>query len=426
MIEIIRRKVLKRGLFFGGGLILVLFVLIWGNIQYARENPGGQDFLVHWMSTRLFLTQGIDPYSDEAAEQIQDFAEKHLMLDEGSTNYELSELRLVSPLYSIILFLPFLFSSDFALSRALWMTILEAALIVQAVLFIQLVSWRPRWPTIAGLLLFSIVWYPAAQSIVDGDMVILIGLFIAGSLLAMRNKHDEIAGVLFAFSTIKINISLLLIIFVLIWTYRQGRWRLIGWFSGTLLLLGLGIALLMPDWIISNLGSVVAFVNQNSLILIGEVLSGELPAAGKRIGWILSIVAIIILLIEWWLARRKEFRLFLWTAFLTLVISQWVGVRINVGNFVLLFPVIALIFTLLFERWQRGGRIIGGIVLAFLAAGIWLLYLDRAGQIAQSSLLIFPIPIFLMIMLYWVRWWIVRSYDLGFESTYNDVDTDFI
>jgi hypothetical protein len=93
----------------------VLAALTWGNYRFTQQNPGGNDFLVHWMGTRTFLREGISPYSDEVALRIQTFAYGH------PASGEEHELRVAYPLYSIVVFLPFALIPDFALARALWM-----------------------------------------------------------------------------------------------------------------------------------------------------------------------------------------------------------------------------------------------------------------------------------------------------------------
>ena len=53
------------------GLIIFVAILGRANYRFAVQNPGGNDFLVHWLGTRSFITEGISPYSDEVALRIQ-------------------------------------------------------------------------------------------------------------------------------------------------------------------------------------------------------------------------------------------------------------------------------------------------------------------------------------------------------------------
>ena len=80
-------------------LIIGLVILLgWINYRYSVQNPGGNDFLVHWMGTRTFLTEDISPYSDETAKRIQVFAYGH---PAGPGEHQ---LRVAYPLYSILFF----------------------------------------------------------------------------------------------------------------------------------------------------------------------------------------------------------------------------------------------------------------------------------------------------------------------------------
>ena len=103
-------------------MVLVLVGLVavagitWGNYNYARQNPGGNDFLVHWMGSRAIVKDGISPYSDEVATRIQTFAYGR-PAQPGE-----HELRVAYPLYSVIIFAPFALIDDFAIARAAWMT----------------------------------------------------------------------------------------------------------------------------------------------------------------------------------------------------------------------------------------------------------------------------------------------------------------
>ena len=60
-----------------GLLALMLVGLFWVNLQFAGNNPGGNDFLVHYVGTRSLLMEGISPYSDEVATRIQIAAYGH-------------------------------------------------------------------------------------------------------------------------------------------------------------------------------------------------------------------------------------------------------------------------------------------------------------------------------------------------------------
>ena len=133
-----RRKLLVRWILVIVVGLLLFGVLTWSNYQYASTNPGGNDFLVHWVGTRTLITEGISPYSEETALRIQTMAYGR-PAQAGE-----HELRVAYPLYSVLMFLPFALFKDYILARALWMTVLEIALVLLSVVSVRLVDWKPK------------------------------------------------------------------------------------------------------------------------------------------------------------------------------------------------------------------------------------------------------------------------------------------
>lgn len=401
-----RRKLLIRWILAIVVGLLLFGVLTWSNYQYASTNPGGNDFLVHWVGTRTLITEGISPYSDETAIRIQTMAYGR-PAQEGE-----HELRVAYPLYSVLMFLPFALFKDYILARALWMTVLEIALVLLSVVCMRLVDWKPKLLTLAFFLVFTIFWYHALRPLINGNAVILIALFVAGAMLSIRSGGDELAGVLLAFSTIKPQVVLVVVLFFLYWGLRQRRWKFIAWFLGTMVLLSASAALLVPDWIWQNLVEVVAYPGYNPPGTPGSALGTWLPGIGERIGLAITGVVILLLLVEWVLSTRKaEYRHLLWVFCFTLAAAQWVGIQTDPGNYIVTFPALVLIFAMFEERWRPAGiwMVLGSMLLLFV--GLWVLFLQTVtygDQPVQNPIMFFPLPAFELLMLYWVRWWAVR------------------
>jgi hypothetical protein len=385
----------------------VLALLTWGNYRFALENPGGNDFLVHWVGTRSLATEGLNPYSDQVALKIQTMA-----YGRAAQPGE-HELRVAYPLYSVIVFLPFALIGDFTLARAVWMTVLEVGLLLLTVLSLRLVNWRVGPVMLALLLIYSLFWYHGLRPLINGNAVILVALGLVGGLLALRSGADELAGVLFALTTIKPQVVVLVLGFVVIWAMSRGRMRIVWWMVGTVVLLSISAALLIPDWIVQNLREVIRYPSYNPPGTPRAAFMEWWPAWGSRLGWALTALMVITLLIEWWVNRGAEFRGFLWTVCLTLVVAQWIGIQTDPGNFIVLFPAMVLVFSQLSDRWKIGGRVFVILCLLVLFAGIWVLFLNtvqpgQGSQPVQSAVMFFPLPAFLLITLYWVRWWTVQ------------------
>jgi hypothetical protein len=390
----------------------VLVGVTWGNYRFAQENPGGNDFLVHWVGTRALLLEGTSPYSDEVAEQIQTLA-----YGRPARPGE-HELRVAYPLYSQVFFLPFALIADYNLARALWMTALQGGLILLALYGLRLTGWRPGTWLLLIYFLFAVLWYHGLRPLINGNAVIFVAVLLAGAFLALRSGRDELAGILLAFSTVKPQVVILPVVFILFWTISHRRWHVLVWLAITLVLLTASMALFVPDWPLQNLREVLLYPEYNPPGTPGAVFSGWWPGMGERLGWGLTAVLGIILILEWLAARRKGFRWFFWTACLTLVMSQWIGIQTDPGNFVVLFIPLVLVFAVWEERWGPRGRwAILGIKLAIFA-GLWALFIRTitdVGQPLQHPILFFPLPLFLIIALYWVRWWAIRPSRLAVE-----------
>jgi len=288
-------------------IIAVLVLLTMANYTFVQQNPGGNDFLVHWVGTRALFVDGLSPYSDSVAESIQTLA--YGRPAEPGEN----ELGIAYPLYSVLVFLPYALFSDYEIARALWMTTLEAGLVGLAFVSLRLTRWKMSIWLLPLLLIFSLLWYHSVRPIINGNVVILVALLIAGAFAALRAGKDELAGVLLALSTIKPHLVVLPIIFVLVWTISCRRWRTLGWMLISLVLLSVGAALLVSDWPLQNLREIMAYSSYNPPGTPGAVFATWLPATGRQLGWAMSVILGLILILEWAAVRGKDFRWFLWT-----------------------------------------------------------------------------------------------------------------
>jgi hypothetical protein len=397
-------------------LVVVLILaglvgLTWANYRFVVTNPGGNDFIPGWLGARLFITKGWSPYGDQVKTEIQ----KQFY---GGTVPQGTEITFDYPLYSALVFAPFAMVPDYTLARAVWMTVLEASLLAIALLSIFLVRWRVSPLFLAGFLVFSILWYHALGVLVSGDVVILCTLFVVLALLLIRNGFDAGAGFFLALSTIKPNIVILLVLLVLLWGVSQRRWQLIASTLGSLFFLTAFTMLLIPDWIFQYVRAILASTKSLVPVSPGQALVYWMPGVGRQLSWVLILILAVILILEWKAVWGKEVRWFLWTACLTLVINEWIGVKTDPKNFLILYTPLVLVFATWEERWGRQMRWATIASLLFLGIGLWALFFRTlpAGVQQSHPSLFFPLPLFLFFGLYWVRWWAIRSTQPYFDQ----------
>lgn len=386
--------------------LLVLCGLVWVNLQYSRNNPGGNDFLAHYIGARALLFEGNSPYSDEVALEIQ-----QQVFGRPAQQGEI-EHRVVYPIYSVLLFAPFALIKDYAIARVAWMTVLEGALLGTAYLALLLSSWKPKTYVLGIYFLFSVLWYHGFRSVINGNAVIMVGLFLSAALYAMWKEKYRAAGVLLAISTIKPNLVIMVVVFVLIWCIYRKKMTVLYWFFGSMLVLVVGGMIFIPDWILQNLWEILKYPAYNPPGSIGEVLGSWFPGTAVYLRWGVGAILGLLWIYEIWMARDKNFRWFLWAVCLTLVISQWIGIATDPGNFVILFTPFVFVLARLDERWKEQGNYVIPAILGIILLGLWILFiltLDQSYQPMQSSIMFFPFPGIVLIGLYWIKWWVIKS-----------------
>lgn len=404
---------LRKNLLLAALVLLALAGLTWTNYNFTQANPGGNDFLPRYLGTRLFLTDRQNPYSEETTLAIQ---EGIYGRPAGPRD---DQALFAYPFYTALIFWPLSSIEDYSLSRAIWMTVLQIALVLTAVLGISLGRWRPQRTTLIAFLLFAIGWYHGARPLINGNAAILVALFIALGLWLLRAEEHAWAGLIFALSTIKPQMVSLLVPFLLIWAISHRRFRFVISFSLSMLLLMAVSFWLQPGWLIDNLRQVILYSSYTPPGTPAGILAQWWPGSGQIVGWSLSLLLSILLIYEWWQAFGKGFDWLLWTAALTLVLTQLVGVPTTTANYASLLLVFPLVFAAWNRRFRKEQKSSILISLAILFVGLWLLFaltLLPGTQFREHLIMLVPVPIFLLLNLYWLRWWSLRPAEASYPA----------
>ena len=387
-------------------LLSTLFGITYFNYGYSQNNPGGNDFVPRYLGTRLFLLNGWSPYGEQTTKEIQKEIFGRIASDDEDQSL------FVYPMYTVLLVAPFSLISDFALARALWMTALQLCLVITTITGFVLCNWKPPVWFWGLMILFSLLWYHSIRPLINGNLSIIVALFITLSLLSIQKNQDAMAGFLLALTTIKPQMVILLIPFILLWAVSKKRWAIISVFLGSLGLLIVLMSLFEPDWLVKNIFQVFSYPAYTLAGTPGAILSEWLPGVGLQFGWLLTILMLGILIVEWRLAFGKMFNWFLWAAFLTLTITNLIGIRTATANYVALLPALILVFATMDEHWPKIGIWISTSIVIILFSSLWLLFINTIeylDQPTQDSIMFFPLPLILLFLLYWVRWWAIRD-----------------
>jgi len=333
----------------------------------------GGDFYPLWLTSREWLRERRDPYSAEMTLHIQTGLfgrplDPHIPTDP-------TDLRMFAhPAFAVLLFWPAA-ELPFAVSRVVLVVLLAAMTLSSVLLWRRALSWRLSWNWIAIILLLTLCSYPALEGLYVGQLGLLVAFLLAASLVALQGHRFLLAGILMALTTIKPQVTVLAILYLLIWTGHDWRVRsrfYLGFFSTLILLVGASLAL-MPHWIQSWTHTLLAYRHYTRPPLVTEVLTSPL---GSRLSGpatlVLTAASIVIAVVLAWRNRAAAYGSFAFWTTLTLLLSI-TTITILPGQ-AIYDHLILLPGILLLARYRSKLRDAGRVPCTLLAVGALVLF----------------------------------------------------
>ncbi|MCX6064673.1 MAG: hypothetical protein NT121_02820 [Chloroflexi bacterium] len=374
----------------GGGLF-------WANMNFVQHVSGGVEFVMPWKAIQNFMMSGDSPYAESTRASIES-----LMYGHPAWSWQ-NPYFVTLPLTMLLFFLPLGWISDLVLARVIWLMVLEVGLAGMVFLSLRLARWKPHWFFLIFLLLFSFFWMPSISMLYTGTSVILQALVFFGALRAIELESDELAGALAALALLNIEATGLVFLTLIIWIFSTQRWRVLGGIAMTVaVLLGLSL-LLSPSWIFPFLIVMLKNWQTTALPSTYRLLEGWLPGIGVKLSQILAVGALSIILIEWRAVRGQDVRWLFWTASLTAALTPLLGIPYAPGWLAFTLPGVLLVVSVMIQRWGVLGFASALLFVTGLFLGLWSAQLN-----GTTSVFILFTPLLLTLMLYWVRWWMVR------------------
>jgi hypothetical protein len=390
-------------LFLGVIVVALLFAvgLTWINFNILVPTGGDNIFAPIWEATRYLIGDGGNPYSPGAV------LRANLLLEDAAL-----APRFVYPYYSIPFFAPFALIASYSLARAVWMTVMFACLVGLVFTALSFTRWQPRAYSMLIYLLFAFGSIFSVRAFYLGNPALLVAFLVAVGLSQVIQKRYGVAGVFFGLTIIKPQMVVFFLVFVVLWAISKRHLGMVSSLILTILILMGGAFAVSPVWVFSYYFQLLEFFNETFPASFAAKVWVWLPDSGAVAMGIVAGLIFVWMLIEWWRALGKESRWFLWTAALTLTLTQFIGLPTSISNQVILLIPFALVFSLWSQRWQKTGNILSIIAMLVLLAGGWLGYFAtmpknltaQAGALMQSFL-----PFLALILLYWVRYWALSS-----------------
>ena len=411
-------------------LLLLLSALLALNVYLARTLPGGEWLLLRWNGVRTFLgfqaevSEGLKAwrsmpdgevvFHEEQPDNIYgaDIARSVQQMVYGRAAFA-NEYRYIlnDPLYIVLLYTPLALFPDFTVARSIWMLAAEIVLFISVLFSYRLAEWPPPRMLNVILIGFGLISFFSLNALVTASPAIFLNFIYLGVLLALRSFSDELAGGLLFLSAYQWEVGVLFFLFVLLFVIGNRRWGVLAGFAMALVVSLIATFLINSDWGLPYIRAAISNVLQGASLNLGVILSSWFPEARFSLGGIVSLFLIFVVFIESLGAVDAPFRRVAWTASLALAAMPLVGLGMFPSNYVVLLLPLILVVSLVWERWLRR-RLIAVILLLFAAFFVpYWLYLETIVAYAPfySELLSVLPPVFMILALFWMRWWVVHS-----------------
>jgi hypothetical protein len=272
----------------------------------------GNDFYQIWLTARARLMKSSDPnslspYSEEMTQAIQVGLYGRL-LDPNKPGDPKDRRTFPYPAFTDILCWPAA-EISFPAARIVVLCLLVPLTVASAWLWLEAlphpegrrVDWR--WTTVAVLLLLSS--YPALEGFYAVQIGLVVAFLLAASLLALVRGKLLLSGILMALTTIKPQVTVLVILYLLIWGAHDLRRRanfFIGLFITGFLLLASAMWV-WPNWIGAWLHLLVAYRGYNPPPLLHVVLNALFGNAAGAVSLVLTAIFLLYAVFLAWSHR---------------------------------------------------------------------------------------------------------------------------
>jgi hypothetical protein len=226
------------------------------NALHARAAQGfgngyafGGDFYPIWLVARQNRSGHRDPYSPEMTRAIQTGLFGRA-LDTSDASSPLAHYReFAYPAFTELLLGPTA-ALEFPMLRLILAVLLPVLTVASVWMWTRALQWQPPrlWFAVIGVLVLCN--YPALEAFYAEQPGLIVVFLLASSMLALKQNRLWLAGVLLSLALIKPQMTLLVVLYMTLWSLAdRTRIRLAtGFLMTTLLMIGLSFWI-WPHWI---------------------------------------------------------------------------------------------------------------------------------------------------------------------------------
>lgn len=272
------------------------------NVDAGTMKAALGDLYSPWYGTRALLWEGKNPYGSAVTHEIQLAFYGHAVQPTTQSGVRpTDEQRFAYPVYVVLLLAP-LAHVDFATAHAWAVWLLGVAAALGILVWMEFAGWRSPWASTVAIVLFMLASPQFAQGLRLRQLGLLVTIFLALAAWLARRNRLFVAGLVLALATIKPQMALLPIVWMMIWSLGswRKRWPLpAGLLTGLVVLFAAGERIL-PGWPREFLAGLAAYRRY------GPVTTSLQLLLGNTAGVVFSALIVLAVLVWGWRQRECE------------------------------------------------------------------------------------------------------------------------
>lgn len=322
-------------------------VLIPHQVAYdaARGWPRGNfsDLYPRWVGARELLLHGRDPYSVEVTHEIQIGYYGRVLDRPGDP---IDQQGFAYPVYIVFGLAPTV-GMPFAVVQRAFFSILVGVTVGGTLLWMRAVRWKPGIAVETSVLLLTFGSLGVMQGLKLQQLSVLVaGIIGLGVFLLVKGQWIG-AGVILAVATVKPQLMVLLLVWLVIWTVGdlRGRYLWCVSFVGTMIGLFAASEWYLPHWIARFWNAAHEYRRYADSVGVMEKLVG--PWGGRGF----ELLALGVTLALCWRGRRErsDSAKFVYTTAMVLAATVLLAPTSALYNHVLLVPAVIV----LAQNWRK-------------------------------------------------------------------------
>ena len=380
------------------GLSLPRLLEVRASIGLGNGYSYGDDFYPVWLTARESRMRHRDLYSYDMTRQIQAGIFGRPLDPANKFDPAIDYRQYAYPAFTNLLLWPSALL-DFPTLRIVLSVLFPILTGISLWLWLRALRWtlHPVW--LAVLIVLTLGTYQLLEAFFALQPGLLVGFFLASAALAIRNNRLMLAGVLTALTLIKPQVTVIAILYLLLWSFSDRR-RARFWhgFLGTTLALMLGSLWIWPHWVEDWVKVLLGYHHYAMPPLVNILLGSTFPKYTAP--FIIAVILAVGASLAWKNRHATHDSLTFWfTLSLMLAITTITLLPGQaVYDHIILIPGILLIVR--YRRdMQHAGRVPRALLLAGALVVIWpwvsafVLLLLRRWMSPDASFAILALPI---------------------------------